>query len=219
MTLRALGHPGFDVAVYDGDCVAAHNPGRQRFTAMDVGANKAVVLVHRINAFHQLAWKAVPRHYVVDPNHRWGYDLFITAVDLAMFRVDLARAYANASSTVLWLDMGNGPDLGNAILGHLGRPRVGLHLPNVFDGFPELASMEAVDREAPSCSAEESLRRQEWPVNRVAAMTGAALLWDLFRHGAIQTHGAFFRLRPMSVQPLAIDPATWGFMGWTAPAR
>jgi PRTRC genetic system ThiF family protein len=215
-TLRLLGHPGFDVDVFDADAVSASNVARQRFTRSDIGTNKAVLVVHRINNFYGLNWRAIPKHFVVPgKNEHLTYDLLISAVDLAGFRAALCKAYRGQRTSTLLLDLGNGPDLGQVVLGHLGEPfGGGLRLPNVFDLYPEIGDMEAVDREVPSCSAEEAISRQSWPVNRCAAMLASELLWTLFRHGRIETHGAFFRLNPMTVQPLAIDPDAWAFLGY-----
>lgn len=220
-TLRKLGHCGFNVSVFDGDVVSDSSVGRQRFTQSDVGAHKSMLIVHRVNAFYGLAWRAIPQHYRIDKTQRYlNFDLVITAVDLAGFRAELGRTYRNEPTGALWLDLGNGEDSGQVVLGHLGCA-VGavLRLPNVFDLYPELASMEALDREAPSCSTEEAIRRQSWPINRLAALTATELLWSLLRHGRIETHGAFFRLAPMTIQPLVIDPQAWSFLGYDATEK
>ncbi|WP_395792474.1 PRTRC system ThiF family protein [Aquimonas sp.] len=216
-TLTRLGHPGFEVSVHDGDTVSSSNIGRQRFTAADVGLNKASLLVHRINLFYGLNWTAVARH--MDPECAPRVDLIVTCVDKALFRARLGAAYAGRDTAALWLDFGNGPDRGNVVLGHLGVPGTkSLRLPNVVDLYPELATMHAADAEMPSCSAEEAIQRQAWPVNRVAALLGAELLWTLFREGRIETHGAFYSLKPVLVKPLQIDPDAWAFMGLQRPS-
>ncbi|AVQ00247.1 PRTRC system ThiF family protein (plasmid) [Ahniella affigens] len=219
-TLRRLGHPGLSVCIADGDCVSDSNVGRQRFTAQDIGCNKAVLLCHRINAFYQVDWEASPKH--VDGRAMNGLarsDLVITAVDKASFRADLGSRFRNQTTRALWLDLGNGPDSGNVILGHLGKCQEGqARLPNVFDLFPELSRMHAVDAEMPSCSTEEAISRQSWPVNRVAAIAASDLLWSLLRHGRISTHGTFFRLNPMTMQPIMIDSDVWSFMGYKEPS-
>lgn len=218
-TLRQLGHPGFVVTIHDGDTVSASNIGRQRFTRADIGSNKATLIVHRVNAFYGLAWRAEPRHFDVKRDGLWGFDLVITAVDKASFRAELGARYRAERMKALWLDTGNGADRGNVLLGHLGQPAEGgQKLPNVFDLYPELAAMTAVDDDLPSCSAEEAIQRQSWPTNRTAAMIATELLWTLIRAGRIDTHGAFFSLAPMTIQPIAIDPEAWAFMGYSEAA-
>ncbi len=209
-TLRALGHPGFEVTVYDGDLVTNASVGRSRFTPADIGHPKAVLLAHRIGLFYNVGWQAVPQHHRGSTNA----DLVITCVDSALFRAGLGKQFCKRNCESLWLDFGNGDHQAQVILGHLGKPTSERRLPNVFDLFPELEHMEAADREAPSCSAEEAIRRQPWPINRVVATLGMELLWTLFRNGAIQHHGYTLTLNPLVTTHMPIDPAVWEFYGY-----
>ena len=70
--LQGLGHTGLDVTVYDDDIVTMANLGRQLFMVSEVGANKADVLVTRINRFFDFEWEAVL--YCARPPlcGRWG---------------------------------------------------------------------------------------------------------------------------------------------------
>lgn len=162
-------------------------------------------------------WRAQPKAFSVRSDHATNYDLVITTVDKAMFRVALCEAHASSTTPTLLLDLGNDIATGNVILGHLGG-KVPNRLPNVLDLYSELRRIETNDREAPSCSTEESIRRQSFPVNRSAALVAIELLWTLSRTGSITYHGAFFSLNPFAVTPLRIDPATWAFMGYRDPA-
>ena len=65
ITLRALGHPGLFVTLYDPDIVTESNIGRQLFSLSDVGLNKAQCLITRINNFFGNDWKAFPDIYPV----------------------------------------------------------------------------------------------------------------------------------------------------------
>ena len=49
MALRALGHPGLHVTVFDPDTVTEANIGRQLFSESELGLNKAMAIVTRIN--------------------------------------------------------------------------------------------------------------------------------------------------------------------------
>ena len=60
VTLRALGHPGLFVTLYDPDIVTDANIGRQLFGCSDLGLNKAQCLITRVNNFFGNDWKAVP---------------------------------------------------------------------------------------------------------------------------------------------------------------
>jgi len=62
-SLLARGHPGgLHVTVIDGDTISATNCIRQPFARSEIGLNKAVVLVNRLNMFWGLRWDAVPAH-------------------------------------------------------------------------------------------------------------------------------------------------------------
>lgn len=63
VTLRALGHPGLFVTVYDPDIVTDANIGRQLFGPSDLGLNKSQCLVTRINNFFGNDWKAEASFY------------------------------------------------------------------------------------------------------------------------------------------------------------
>lgn len=218
MQLVALGGAGLDVTVYDADVVTAGNIGRQHFPPCSLGLNKALMLVSSINLAYQLDWTGVPSHFDLDDSDhqqslRWGSDLVVCCVDKAVFRVALCKAMRGVKTETMLLDCGNGRDLGQMVLGHLGIPR-GLRLPNVFDLWPEIADVD--DTEEPSCSAHESMQKQAWPVNQAVSFLAVELLWTLMRQGWTDYHGATFQLAPMRTSPLMVDPASWAFMGYEA---
>lgn len=98
-TLRAGGlgygsHPGLHVRAFDGDTVTESNIGRQNFAPSDVGQNKAVVLITRINRFYGQNWEAHPYmydyHRIVEQGiHR--VNIIITCVDSAKARIEIAK--------------------------------------------------------------------------------------------------------------------------------
>ncbi len=222
-TIRRLGHPGLQVTVFDGDRVSDSNLGRSRYAAPDVGLKKATILVHRLRAFYGGDFRDCPRHFGKDDVAGYGrrWELIVTATDSAAFRVNLAEWGRKVADT-LWADTGNRAADGQVVLGHLGCVDAD-RLPNVVDLYREELSGEQgrqADEELPSCGTAEAIARQEWPVNRAAAMIAADLIWQLFRAGKITHHGAHFQVSPMKVTPLPIDPATWAFFGYeTAPNR
>lgn len=221
MQVRALGGHGFKVTVMDADNVSATNVGRQHFSPSAIGLNKAIVLCHSINLAYGLDWQAVPQNLDLNDSEDWWVlkraDLVISCVDKAAFRVALCRAFRDTTTDTLLLDGGNGKDLGQVVLGHLGKPRTGLRLPNVYDLWPE---MEAVDdNDAPSCSAHEAMQKQSWPVNQTVALLMGEMLWTLLRQGWLDYHGSTFNLAPLRTQPLMIDPEAWAFLGYEAQAQ
>jgi PRTRC genetic system ThiF family protein len=219
--LLALGHPGgLALTLVDGDRVSAPNIGRQRFYACDIRHNKASVLIHRMNLAFGLDWQAKPTHWstdVADHTLWFGrYDLLVSCVDRASVRVALARAGARLYPAILWMDFGNGQYAGQCILGHLGQRREsseGLRLPNVFDLYPELKTVN--DDAQPSCSSVEAIRQQDLFTNPLIAEAGVSLLWRLMRTGQLDAHGTLIDARGPSVTPLPIDPDLWSFLTHT----
>ncbi|MHB8742793.1 MAG: PRTRC system ThiF family protein [Sulfuricaulis sp.] len=211
-TLRKLGHPGFEVSVYDPDRVTRASVARQRFTDVDVGVTKADVLCHRINLFYNVNYQAHAR--ALDP-HEIHADLLVTCTDSALFRARVGKAFARRNTDALWLDHGNSAAEAIVVLGHLGKPANAppIMLPNIWNLYPELETMRAADAEEASCSVEQSIRRQQWPVNRLTAIMGLNLLWNMFRDGKLENHGCRIDTRMLTVQPMAIDPAAWAFYG------
>lgn len=149
ISLLAMGHPGLELDVYDPDRVSEANIGRQLFSPADVGQYKATLLVHRLNIFFGLHWKAFPTFFsgdkARDPLYGGGstgrmYDLVIGCVDTRASRRQIYRYGHNLNHGVrldvafgknglpkqrhYWLDVGNLSSTGQAILGEF-TPRYG----------------------------------------------------------------------------------------------
>lgn len=218
--IRALGHTGLRLTAFDPDTVTEANVGRQLFSPADVGINKAVALVHRVNAFFGLAWEAVPARWA----GRNDANLVVTCVDTRAARIAVDRdAKANVPPRY-WLDLGNREADGQVVLGEwMGRSRAGRaeaiegqvvgRLPTVLELFPEIRTTKDADDAAPSCSLAEALERQELFINQAVSTLALELLWRLFRFGRIEWHGAFVNLASGRVQPLPVDPDIWARMG------
>jgi PRTRC genetic system ThiF family protein len=130
--LRELGREGLHVTVFDGDDVSPSNIGRQLFSPDDVGLNKAVVLVHRLNMSYGLAWDARPEAFspaaskvLRDVGSRYvstpiRCQILVTCVDTAAARRDVWFAIKDLPSHMkpkYWLDLGNSKDSGQVIVG------------------------------------------------------------------------------------------------------
>ncbi len=202
--IRELGHPGLHVAAWDGDKVERPNIGRQKFYPADIGQNKAIVSVQRINYLFGLNWSAEPRHFLPEQSLDNQCDLLISCVDKAKVRAEIATAPLSTKSGLLWLDTGNGSHTGQVILGHLGdsNKKSERRLPNVFDYYPELASI--TDNDAPSCSMEEALAHQDLPINRTIANVVMQIVWMLLRHGGLHHQGCYVDIRNGSTVPINI---------------
>ncbi|HET6255830.1 MAG TPA: PRTRC system ThiF family protein [Puia sp.] len=211
-TLKALGHPGLHIRAWDADVVSAANLARQLFYEPDLGLNKALVLVSRINRCFGLDWEANSRAF----DGSEGANIIITCIDTAAGRIKIGaqlkpRGKGVATErTYYWLDMGNAQETGQAILGTIqpapqptGEKRTTGSLKTVLQKFPQLSKLKEVD-EGPSCSLAQAINRQDLFINSTLAQFGAGLLWKLFRKGVIRHHGCYVNLENMTVNPIPI---------------
>lgn len=196
--------------MFDPDTVSLANIGRQRFLPCDVGFNKAEVLISRMNNFAGTNWHYANEKYHPSSNDN-TFDILITCVDSPKVRADIGKSNALSQPDnhleTLWIDCGNDAHSGNVVLGHLSHGESSLRLPNVYDLYPILDSMESNDE--PSCSTEEALHRQDYGINRSVAREAANLLWRLIRHGQIEHHGSYIDIKEGTVHPLSIDASIW----------
>jgi PRTRC genetic system ThiF family protein len=210
--IRAQLGKGLDVTVFDPDSVSEANVGRQVFGVHDIGFNKAIIMVHSVNAKYDLDWHAEPKAF--DPNQHASFDLLVGCVDSGRFRHALGQFWHSRLTDSLWLDLGNGADSGQVVLGHLGKAgsRSDLRLPNVYDLYGD--QLLAGDHDdMPSCSLAEALQRQYWSVNPATVSAAAPILDGLFLRGGLRHHGSLIRIDPYSVVPLLVDPEQWSEMG------
>lgn len=126
MALQALGHPGLHVTVFDPDTVSQANIGRQLFSETELGLNKAVSLVTRINRFFGYAWTAEPQCF---PTRNFSEDstanIIITCTDNIRSRLTLWKFlkkvrkenFSDHSAPIYWMDFGNSQTKGQVIIG------------------------------------------------------------------------------------------------------
>lgn len=230
--LVALDGEGLHVTAFDPDSVSQANIGRQRFWPCDTGFPKAEVLISRVNSFGGADWDYVNEAYDVEQHSNIEFDLLITCVDTPAIRADIGKYFQKSSSlnteevddidfddfgsssSRFWLDCGNDESSGNVILGHLEWNGRDQKLPNVFDLYPVLASMQNSDQ--PSCSTAAALAKQDYGVNRSVAREGANILWQFLRHGTLSHHGSYIDIKSGTVIPLRIDTSVWETFKQTA---
>lgn len=214
-TLVALNHPGLQVYVWDADVITGANIGRQLFSPADVGQNKAICLVTRVNRAFGFSWEARPVYFTGQRRA----NITISCVDSAQARLDIATHFKvpkNSDEPTLmnkyWLDLGNSKKTGQVILGtapgaQIVQPKsehkTTRVLPDVTVMFPQLKKMKEVDQ-GPSCSLAQAISRQDLFINPVIANFGADLLWKLFRQGMIRYHGCYVNLESFIVNPIKI---------------
>jgi PRTRC genetic system ThiF family protein len=214
--MKVWGHAGgIDVMLADGDLVSKANCVRQPFASADVGLNKAVVLINRVNLFWGLRWQAHPEHFHKDSlrTSSAGPHLIIGCVDTRAARQAIWSAVTRANDrTVYWLDLGNNASSGQYVLGqplNAANHRRAARLRTVAELYPEIVDAEAGEDPLPSCSAAEALVRQEPFINQVLATSAMAMLARLFRYGVLAHHGAFYNAETGRMAALPVDPRMW----------
>jgi PRTRC genetic system ThiF family protein len=209
-SLLALGHPhGLHVTVWDEDTVSENNCLRQNFYVSDVGFNKAIVMVNRLNIAHGLLWEAAPEFFTQKINLGHEADFLIGCVDSKASRREIAAYIKHTYRSGYWMDAGNGASSGQMIVGQFGRNNKDdpLRLPLVTELYPEI--IKGKEDNAPSCSARESLLRQGIGTNAMAAMWMYAWLCEALQHGRIGYSGVFFNLATGRSSPIPVDPRAW----------
>ena len=129
---------------------------------------------------------------------RCSHDIVISCVDTRAARASLHKAaFANRLSYwKYWLDLGNDRSTGQAILGTprgKSQPRKRT-LPCATELHPTLMDTSIPDDDTPSCSALEAVERQGLFVNKMVALLGVDLLWQLLRDRQILEHARYFDL-------------------------
>jgi PRTRC genetic system ThiF family protein len=203
--LTAIGHPGLQVIIADGDKVSPNNCVRQPFSESEIGLYKSTVLVNRLNLFWGLHWHASTEY--VTRKTTGKMDILISCVDTRAARLEIVRSPLY-KECAYWLDIGNTADCGQFVLGQPKNSRnrkTRLRLPTVAELWPEIVK-PALDKrdDLPSCSAIEALERQEPFINQTLAYHALAMLARLFRHGQISYHGGFVNLATGRMAPLPV---------------
>lgn len=215
IAMRALGHPaGLHVTAFDGDTVSEANVGRQLYSPADIGQNKALLTVYRINLFYGLDWDARPWRYEQGGDSNWP-DIVVSCVDSrAARRLLHQRLIEKDGLATYWLDLGNTESTAQVVLGEASREASrrragGPRLPCVTELFPELLDEAIKDDNTPSCSVRMSLNSQGLFINDVAVRMAAQLLYKLFSQGRLRQHGAIINLDGMRVGPIDVNPEVW----------
>lgn len=211
--LIAFGHPGIHVYLYDADIITEANVGRQLFSPADVGMNKAVCLVSRINRYFGYDWVAYPEMWSRECER---VNITISCVDNNESRlsiVDNANLYNGhpINKSYYWMDFGNGQKTGQVILGswsNIKQPKSSKYklvakLPTVVEHFKNFKNV-VEEESGPSCSLAEALHKQDLYINSTLANLGLSLLWKLMRDGFVVHRGLYLNLETMAVNPIKL---------------
>ena len=215
--LRAWGQTGLAVTVMDPDTVSEVNVVRQPFSHVDIGSNKAMCLVGRINMFWGFSWKAIPHSFGDGSAAEPECDLLISCVDTRKARHQIAQSFKKLRAPAYHLDLGNNASSGQYVLGQPRDRTVSARaqetrLPTVFELYPEIADATLGESPLPSCSAVEALDRQEPFINQALAVSSLAMLARLLRYGQISYHGGFYNAETGRMAALPIDPIQFAKM-------
>jgi PRTRC genetic system ThiF family protein len=213
--LKALGHAGLQVTLWDDDTISEANQGRQLFAASEVGLCKSVARINNINRFFGTNWKAIEEKFTFHRERtlktREISNLYISCVDtvkaryeIAAFLKDMLRYQFNERERPLyWLDLGNAKASGQAVLSTISKIeqpqskqyRAVAELPMITDEFAALLEQEGQnENNSPSCSTAEALEKQDLFINSTLANMGGSLLWQLFRGAMTENRGFFLNL-------------------------
>lgn len=211
LALIELNHPGIFVTAYDGDTFERHNVLKQRCDTFDVGRNKAVALIEKINLNFGFGWKAIPK-FVDQTNNFENFEttnITITCVDKADFRMSFnsfvksyrKRTFIDFSTPFYWLDCGNGKDFGQIILAtfnEVKQPKNGTFqtcetLNTIVDLYGDVRKYDTEEiQQTQGCSIAESLSQQDLFVNDVAAVNAAQIIKKIFFNPYLTNHGIIF---------------------------
>jgi len=207
--LLAFDHPGgLAVTVIDPDTITETNCVRQPFCRTEIGLSKAIVLVHRINGFWGLSWRAIQGE-IQQVAKSSEVDLVIGCVDTRKARRAIDR-WVRKSRVLYWLDLGNNAATGQFILGqpnNRANCKKKHRLPTVAERYPEIVAPNVKENEQPACSAAEALTRQEPFINQNLAYQALAMLTRLLRHGSLSYQGGFCNLATGQLMPLLVREA------------
>lgn len=196
---------GLDVTMIDGDTVSETNCVRQPFTRNEIGLNKAVVLVSRVNLFWGLDWEARPV-FLSNDNMKLleRMNIVIGCVDNRAGRNLIHQGLTKGDDRFVdyWLDLGNRAHSGQFILGQPRSKGKCERLPTMAELYPESLDTSTPEDNRPSCSAEDALLRQEPFTNQTLAMHALAMLTQLLRYNEVSYHGGFVNAKTGIVQPI-----------------
>lgn len=209
--LRALEHPGIHVTAFDGDSVEPMNVGRQLFSPIDIGENKAVCAISKINHAFSLQWQGFPIPLEI-PSKYLERNIIISCVDTPIIREQIGEwskierpLKDDLYRPFYWLDLGNGERFGQYVLGTLfASESEQKELPSITDLFPNLSDMDDEEFQGRGCSFWDKLSEQSLFINDTLASHASHCLFDLLAYKRISYHGGFLNLKKGKLNPISI---------------
>lgn len=221
ITLKALGHIGFQVYLCDHGNVEEPNRGRQGYYGDDVGKRKVHVLSERLNA--------AAGEYVFFPNPGYicketfkGYcsgmnrhsegihpNIIMGCVDnndprnvFQWVMRKWTRQHDKEWKPYYWIDFGNDLNSGQVIMGSklISQPKITDNyitkskLPTAIEMMPEAFNRSNKVKDIPSCSIQEAIEKQDLFINPSIADAGCHMLWQMLRNGYTTYNAVYINL-------------------------
>jgi len=209
--LLELGHSGLHVCAFDNDEIEEINIGRQLYSQAEVGENKAISYIEKINRHYGLAWDAMPFNFESNMGVEAPANITISCVDTVKARQSVFNSFIvlqdeakthHHQKPLYWMDLGNGKDQGQVILATVYDQHHKQPLINVLEMFPDMLDTE--DLKTPSCSMAQSLQQQSLFINSILCGYAGNLLMDLFTKVRMDYHGYFVNLESGKSSKVAI---------------
>lgn len=224
--LRERRHPGLQVTAFDSDEVTAANMIRQRFSEEEIGENKAVALITKLNRHYGTNWKAATYRFckktAAQIKNQLAANITITCLDTIRDRFEIAdlisglkgSRYYSHNRPLYWMDFGNAKYTGQVVLSTVGsieQPRSKqfepvAELPFVTDEFKNLLKQQKKsEKNIPSCSLTEALNQQDLFINTQLAGAGCGLLWNMITEAMTDIRGVFINVKTFRMQPIPVS--------------
>lgn len=204
--LVQIERPPLFVMAVDHDHVEPSNIGRQAFSEADIGHNKAKVMIERVNRYFGLQWEYMDSNYAGWTSHNMPPDFTISCVDSIESRKIVQQSYERRPSGRYWMDIGNDQRKAQIILGlkgdYIKEDRPSTILPHFFEEYGDIE--DDPNDLTPSCSAMESLNRQDLFVNKIIASYATHMLWQLLKDFQIDYRGMYINLESMNINKIQI---------------
>jgi len=188
------------VSAFDYDDIELHNIGKQGFFGPDVGKNKAVALISRINRSYGLDWDCNPVKYEYSYDR---VDFLITCVDSweqrKLIWENIKPTRGHSPKYIYWMDIGNGKNDGQIILSHYKYKK---KMPSIIEHAK--GSEISENDEKISCSMIESLNNQGMFINKTMATMAADLIFKLIYIGKIDYRGVIVNMDKSIMMPIML---------------
>lgn len=225
-SLKRIGRPPLYVRAYDPDIVEDHNIGRQTFSSIDIGKNKASVLISRINRFYGTNWDAIEHKFgenVFEGRYSSNFSLgsiVIGCVDTISSRRAIERIvdsrediYDSFPTPRYYMDIGNGDRYGQVILAttaNVKQPRT-IRIKNRISNLPKVLDELNIDENmiepgGPSCSAMDALTKQDLFINKILATFAVNMIWEMATKFRIDYRGIYLNLDTMKISKIKLKP-------------